>query len=127
MKLFAVLPRLRWRKQFWEVFFGKLLTCLSRLLYFLSNDLPFAVLVLLDRIEKRGALVTIKLGIMHVLIPVLLNAALGAIGKRLGNLCPTVALVPHLFETQLLLWRPWGIGAALLGRRGNRRAISTVR
>lgn len=122
----AALPSLGWRKQFRKVFFGKLFTSLGWFLHLLSNNLPLAVLVLFDRVEKRGALVSIKFSVMHVLVPMLLHTTLCAIGKRLGNLCPTVALISHLFETQLFVRRPWSIGAALLSGRRNRGSISTV-
>lgn len=42
----------------------------------------------------------------------------------LGNFCPTVTRVSHLFEPQFFLWRPWGISTAFFGRRRlNRRRL----
>lgn len=41
----------------------------------------------------------------------------------LSYFSPTLTGIPHLLQAKLLGWCPWGIGAALLRRRGLRRAL----
>lgn len=80
------------------MFFGILFACLGRLADLLANNLPLVILVLLDRVQQRLALVLSKLGIVHVLVPVLLDRSLCPGGECLGDLSPAVSRISHLLE-----------------------------
>src|SRR5690606_16123557 len=66
------LPLVSLAEELREVLLGVLLAGLGRLADLLANGLPLVVLVLLDRRHQSLALVFRKLGVVHVLVPVLL-------------------------------------------------------
>lgn len=90
----------------WKMLLGILLACLCRLANLLPDDLPLVVLVLLDRTHQRCALhdftvstlgkghlrsaraaylVLGKLCVVHILVPVFLDTALGSRWEGLRN------------------------------------------
>lgn len=123
----CVLSFLRSGEKIREMLFRILFTCLCRLADFLTDSLPLVILIVLDGIEKSLALILGKFGVVHVLIPVFLDAALGSCRKGLGNFCPAAAGVPHLFQPQLLGRSPGSIRATLLNWRRLRRRVWAIR
>ena len=71
------------REQLGKVLLGVLLTGLGRLPDLLADRLPLVVLVVLDRVHECLAVVLGKLGIVHVLVPVLLDTAFRSRGECL--------------------------------------------
>lgn len=105
--------------------FGVLLAGLGRFADLLANHLPFIIFVLFNGVQQRLTLVLSKLGIMHVLVPVLLHRAFCSRRESLRDLCPTVSRISHLLKPQLLSRCPGSIGSALLSWR--RRDWSCIR
>lgn len=89
----STLSLLRLVKELRKVFLGVLFASLCRLANLLSDDLPLAVLVLLNGIEEGLALVLGELSVVHVLVPVLLDATLGTRGESLDIGLATVCTV----------------------------------
>lgn len=97
-----------------EMLLRILLTRFCRFSDLLADDLPFALVVLFDRGKKGGALVFREFGIVHVLVPVLLDTTLCPLREGLCDLAPRVPLVPHLLEPLLFSRRPRRICPTLL-------------
>ena len=91
--------RLRGTEEIGEVLLCILFAGLGRFSNFLANSLPLIILVVFDGTEQSLALILSELGIVHVLVPVLLDAAFSTSRECLSNLCPTVSRVPHLFQS----------------------------
>lgn len=92
------LARLLGGKQLREMLLSVLLTCLSRLADFCADTLPFVIFVILDCAHEGLALILSKLGIVHILVPMLLNTTFRSCWESLGNLRPAITRVPHLFQ-----------------------------
>jgi len=92
-----------------EMLFGVLFACLCWFSHLLADDLPLIRLVLFDGSKQSRAFILGKFSVMHVLVPVLLDAAFRPVRESFGNLCPAVAGIAHLLETLLFRWSPWRV------------------
>lgn len=105
---------------------GVLLAGLGGLANLLADNLPLAVLVFLDGVEKGLALILGELSVVHILVPMLLHTAFRTRGESLGDFSPALACVTHLLESKLFRGGPRGIGTALLHRGWGRRRSDVI-
>lgn len=122
-----VLTGLLGRKEIRKMFFSILLACLCRLANFLANRLPFIILIILNCVKQRLALILSKFCVVHILIPMFLDTTFGSCGESLGNLCPAVAGVPHLLQPQFLSRSPGSIRTTLFNWRRLGGCICAIR
>lgn len=107
-----------------EILFRILFACLCRLADFLAYLLPLVRLVFFDGVEKSLTLIFCKLCIMHIFVPMLLHTAFCSAWKRLCDIRPTIARIPHSFQSLFFSRCPRCIRSTLLrwwahGRRSH--------